>query len=108
VAYFAHDDRAHVDADSTRRERRNEQPTARQFQEKRRRASTPQNDGYLRGSLGLTVPPLLVYHLAGTRLAHSLYGTEDLYTRVILSLWVQNSQHEKSKQCPYHGRNRNQ
>jgi adenylate cyclase len=41
--------------------------------------------------LGLAVPPLLAYHLGGTRLANALYGTEDLYTRVILNLWVQNS-----------------
>jgi adenylate cyclase len=41
--------------------------------------------------LGLTVPPLLIYHLIGTRVANVLYGSEDLYARVILSLWVQNS-----------------
>lgn len=40
--------------------------------------------------LGLTVPPLIAYHLVGTRLANALYGSEDLYARVILNLWVQN------------------
>jgi adenylate cyclase len=38
---------------------------------------------------GLTVPPLLAYHLVGTRVANALYGSEDLYARVILSLWTQ-------------------
>ena len=37
---------------------------------------------------GLAVPPLLTYHLAGTRLANVIFGTEDLYTRVVLNLWV--------------------
>jgi adenylate cyclase len=40
--------------------------------------------------LGLTVPPLLAYHIVGTRVANAMYGSEDLYTRVILGLWVQN------------------
>jgi len=35
---------------------------------------------------GLAVPPLLAYHLAGTRLANALYGTEDLYARTILGM----------------------
>jgi adenylate cyclase len=39
-------------------------------------------------TLGLAVPPLLVYHFAGTRLANAMFGTEDLYTRVTLSLWL--------------------
>jgi adenylate cyclase len=39
---------------------------------------------------GLTVPPLLAYHLVGTRVANAMYGSEDLYARVILNLWVQN------------------
>ena len=38
--------------------------------------------------LGLAVPPLLVYHVAGTRLAHVMFGSEDLYARVVLGLWV--------------------
>lgn len=33
---------------------------------------------------GLAVPPLLTYHLLGTRVANAMFGTEDLYTRVIL------------------------
>ncbi len=40
--------------------------------------------------LGLTVPPLLAYHIVGTRVANAMYGSEDLYTRVILGAWVQN------------------
>src|SRR6266508_5442149 len=37
---------------------------------------------------GLTVPPLLAYHVVATRLAHAMFGTQDLYTRVVLGLWV--------------------
>jgi adenylate cyclase len=37
---------------------------------------------------GLAVPPLLVYHIVGTRLANVMYGTEDLYARVVLFFWV--------------------
>ena len=37
---------------------------------------------------GLAVPPLLTYHLVGTRLTNAMFGTEDLYTRVILNLLV--------------------
>ena len=37
---------------------------------------------------GLAVPPLLVYHVVGTRLGNAMYGHEDLYTRVILNIWV--------------------
>ena len=37
---------------------------------------------------GLAVPPLLVSHIVGTRLANAMYGTEDLYTRIVLFLWV--------------------
>ena len=40
--------------------------------------------------LGLIVPTLLAYHLIGTRMANAMYGSEDLYARVIFSLWVQN------------------
>ena len=39
-------------------------------------------------ALGLCVPPLLVYHVTGTRLAHELYGVEDAYGRVTLTLWA--------------------
>jgi adenylate cyclase len=37
---------------------------------------------------GLAVPPMLAYHIVGTRLANAMFGTEDLYTRVVLSIWV--------------------
>jgi len=37
---------------------------------------------------GLAVPPMLAYHIAGTRIANAMFGTEDLYTRVVLSVWV--------------------
>src|SRR5262249_21453336 len=40
--------------------------------------------------LGLIIPPLIVYHIVGTRVANAMYGSEDLYARVILNLWVQN------------------
>ena len=39
---------------------------------------------------GLSVPPLLVYHFAGTRLAYSMFGVEDVYPRVVLFFWVIN------------------
>jgi adenylate cyclase len=37
---------------------------------------------------GLAVPPLLAYHFAATRLANLMYGTEDLYARLVYALWV--------------------
>ena len=37
---------------------------------------------------GLAVPPLLIFHVVGTRLANAMYGTEDFYTRVVLIFWV--------------------
>ena len=40
--------------------------------------------------LGLAVPPLLASHVVGTRLAHSLFGAEDSYTRLLLTFWVVN------------------
>jgi adenylate cyclase len=39
---------------------------------------------------GLSVPPLLVYHFVGTRLAYSMFGAEDVYPRVVLFFWVTN------------------
>ncbi len=39
---------------------------------------------------GLAVPPMLAYHIVGTRVANAMFGTEDLYTRVVLSIWVVN------------------
>jgi adenylate cyclase len=38
-------------------------------------------------TLGLTIPPLLVWHVVGTRLAHEVAGTQDSYTLVLLVLW---------------------
>ena len=38
-------------------------------------------------TLGLTIPPLLVWHVVGTRLAHEMAGTQDSYTLVLLALW---------------------
>jgi adenylate cyclase len=38
--------------------------------------------------LGLAIPPLLFIHILGTRVAHTLYGLEDLYTYVLLVQWV--------------------
>src|SRR5262245_40403093 len=40
--------------------------------------------------LGLAVPPLLAAHVVGTRLAYTLYGTDDSYTRLLLAFWVVN------------------
>jgi adenylate cyclase len=37
---------------------------------------------------GLAVPPLLAYHLSASRLANAMFGTEDLYTRVVMAYWV--------------------
>jgi len=38
--------------------------------------------------LGLAIPPLLLIHILGTRVAHTVYGLEDLYTYVLLVQWV--------------------
>ncbi len=38
--------------------------------------------------LGLSVPPLIVNHLLGTRIANHLFGTVDSYDYVLLNLWV--------------------
>ena len=38
--------------------------------------------------LGLTIPPLLVSHIVGTRLTWQIYGVEDAYSRVALALWA--------------------
>ncbi len=37
---------------------------------------------------GLCVPPLLAYHLVGTRVANAMFGTLDLYTRTLLGYFV--------------------
>ncbi|MBI4271065.1 MAG: adenylate/guanylate cyclase domain-containing protein [Candidatus Rokubacteria bacterium] len=39
-------------------------------------------------TLGIAIPAILVPHVVGTRLAHELYGVQDLYARVVLALWV--------------------
>ena len=41
-------------------------------------------------TLGLLVPPLLVWHVVGTRLAHEVAGTQTTYTFVVLALWQLN------------------
>ncbi|MBO0332854.1 adenylate/guanylate cyclase domain-containing protein [Sneathiella sp. CAU 1612] len=38
--------------------------------------------------LGLLIPPLLVLHIIGTRVAHEVYGIEDSYSYVLFSLWI--------------------
>jgi adenylate cyclase len=38
-------------------------------------------------ALGLALPPLLTAHVVGTRLAATLFGVTDSYTRVVLTLW---------------------
>jgi adenylate cyclase len=38
-------------------------------------------------TLGLLIPPLLVSHIVGTRLAHTLFDITDSYGRTVLSLW---------------------
>jgi adenylate cyclase len=37
--------------------------------------------------LGLCIPPLLLGHIMGTRMAYALFDTESSYTRVLLTLW---------------------
>ncbi|MEX0583090.1 MAG: adenylate/guanylate cyclase domain-containing protein, partial [Sneathiella sp.] len=39
-------------------------------------------------TLGLAIPPFIVLHVIGTRIAHEVYGIEDSYTYVLFSLWV--------------------
>ncbi len=38
-------------------------------------------------ALGLCIPPLLLGHVLGTRVAYALFGTEASYTRILLGLW---------------------
>ncbi len=40
--------------------------------------------------LGLVVPPLLTSHVVATRLAYTMFGTDDPYTRLLLWFWVLN------------------
>ena len=37
--------------------------------------------------LGLSIPPLLVTHIVGTRLSHAWFNTSDSYTRLVLLYW---------------------
>ena len=39
-------------------------------------------------TLGLAIPPFIILHIIGTRVAHEIYGIEDSYTYVLFSLWV--------------------
>jgi adenylate cyclase len=38
-------------------------------------------------ALGLCIPPLLLSHVMGTRMAYTLFGTDSSYTRVLLVQW---------------------
>jgi adenylate cyclase len=38
--------------------------------------------------MGLAIPPLLIEHAVGTRLAHEVGGINDTYTYVVLTLWL--------------------
>ena len=38
--------------------------------------------------VGLAIPPLLVGHVIGTRVAWQLFGVDDTYSRVALALWA--------------------
>ncbi|HSE92722.1 MAG TPA: adenylate/guanylate cyclase domain-containing protein [Methylomirabilota bacterium] len=38
--------------------------------------------------LGLSIPPLLLGHVVGTRVAHEVFGADDPYARVVLTLGV--------------------
>jgi adenylate cyclase len=37
--------------------------------------------------LGLMIPPMLAYHVVGTRVASAMFGVVDSYERIVLSLW---------------------
>lgn len=55
---------------------------------RRRTVRMPQWE-MLQIAFGLAVPPLLAYHLSATRIANALYGTNDLYERLLFNIWVQ-------------------
>lgn len=38
--------------------------------------------------LGLAIPPLMIGHVVGTRIAHETFGINDDYSYVIFSIWV--------------------
>src|SRR5262245_33027994 len=41
-------------------------------------------------TLGLVIPPLLAFHIVGTRVAHSMFDITDSYARTVLSYWQLN------------------
>src|ERR1051325_2840765 len=41
-------------------------------------------------TLGLTIPLLLSAHVIGTRVPHELFGVEDSYSLIVLTLWAAN------------------
>jgi len=38
--------------------------------------------------LGLSIPALIITHLAGVRLGHTLFGHEKLYPQVFYAYWI--------------------
>jgi len=38
--------------------------------------------------MGLAIPPLMIIHIIGTRIAHEVFGIEDNYAFVLYSLWI--------------------
>ncbi|MEH6402331.1 MAG: adenylate/guanylate cyclase domain-containing protein [Sneathiella sp.] len=38
--------------------------------------------------MGLAIPPLMITHIIGTRIAHEVFGIEDTYAFVLYSLWI--------------------
>ena len=39
-------------------------------------------------AFGFLIPPLLIFHIVGTRLAHDWFQTTDSYTFIVLRYWV--------------------
>ncbi|MBE7635805.1 2Fe-2S iron-sulfur cluster binding domain-containing protein [Sneathiella sp. P13V-1] len=37
---------------------------------------------------GLAIPPMVIYHIIGTRIVHETLGVNDTYTYVIYALWI--------------------
>lgn len=38
--------------------------------------------------MGFAIPPLILLHIIGTRIAHEIFGIEDSYAFVLFSIWV--------------------
>lgn len=38
--------------------------------------------------LGLSIPPLMIGHIVGTRIAHEAFGIDDTYAYVVFSIWI--------------------